>query len=123
MVNKVILLGRLGKDPEMRYTPQGSPVTTFSLATERVWHDQEGKEHRETEWHNVVAWNKLAEACNQYLKKGSLVYLEGRLHTRTWEDEQKVTHRWTEVIAEEVKFLDGRRDRHRTGRKRNEDLL
>jgi single-strand DNA-binding protein len=105
MVNKVILLGRLGKDPEMRYTAQGAPVTAFSLATERTWKDAEETDHKETEWHNVLAWNKLAEACNQYLKKGSLVYLEGRLHTHDWEDGNKVTHRRTEVITEEVKFL------------------
>jgi len=108
MVNKVILLGRLGKDPEMRYTPQGHAVTAFSVATERTWTDVEGHEQKESEWHNVIAWRELAEACNTYLTKGSLVYIQGRLHTRDWEDEQKVKHRRTEVIAEEVKFLDSR---------------
>jgi single-strand DNA-binding protein len=122
MVNKVILLGRLGKDPEMRYTAQGAPVTAFSLATERTWKDAEGTDHKETEWHQVVAWHKLAEACYQYLKKGSLVYLEGRLHTRDWEDGNKVTHRRTEVIAEGVKFLDGRRNRRRIGGEGEEAL-
>jgi single-strand DNA-binding protein len=110
MVNKVMLVGRLGRDPEMRYTPQGDAVTTLSVATWRTWRDASDQEHKETEWHTVIAWRKLAEACNQYLHKGSLVYIDGRNHTRQWEDEQQGKHRRTEVIAEEVKFLDTRRD-------------
>jgi single-strand DNA-binding protein len=114
MVNKVILVGHLGKDPEMRYTPQGDAVTTMSVATWRTWRDADGQEQRETEWHIVVAWRKLGQACNQYLHKGSLVYIEGRNHTRQWEDDQKANHRRTEVIAEVVKFLDTRRDEEAT---------
>jgi single-strand DNA-binding protein len=76
VVNKVILVGRLGRDPEMRHTPQGTAVTSMSVATDRTWRDAEGTEHKETEWHSVLAWNKLAEACNQYLAKGRLVYCE-----------------------------------------------
>jgi single-strand DNA-binding protein len=111
MVNKVILLGHLGKDPEMRYTPQGHAVTTFSVATQRTWTDGDGQPQKETEWHQVLAWNTLAEACNGYLIKGSFVYIEGRLHTRAWEDDNQVRHWRTEVIADEVKFLDSRRKR------------
>ena len=110
MLNKVMLIGRLGRDPEMRFTPQGDAVTTMSVATTRTWRDGDKQEHKETEWHTVVAWRKLAEACNNHLHKGSLVYIEGRNHTRQWEDDQQVKHRRTEVIAEEVKFLDSRRD-------------
>ena len=106
MLNKVMLIGRLGKDPEMRFTPQGNAVATFSLATTRTWQGGDGSQHKETEWHTVVAWNKLAEACNQHLRKGRLVYVEGRLQTRSWEDEQRVKHFRTEVIAEQVKFLE-----------------
>lgn len=114
MVNKVILVGRLGRDPEMRYTPQGDSVTTLSVATWRTWRDASELEHKETEWHTVIAWRKLAEACSQFLHKGSLVYIEGRNQTRQWEDEQRVKYRRTEVIAEEVKFLEGRREEQAT---------
>lgn len=106
VLNRVMLIGRLGKDPEIYYTPQGSPVATFSLATERRWRDAEGELKKETEWHAVVVWNKLGEACHQHLRKGSRVYTEGRLHTRKWEDDQQVTHYRTEVIAEDVIFLE-----------------
>lgn len=109
VLNKVMLIGRLGKDPEIHYTPQGSPVATFSLATERRWRDAEGESKKETEWHTVVVWNKLGEACHQHLRKGSRVYTEGRLHTRKWEDDQQVTHYRTEVIAEDIIFLDSQR--------------
>jgi len=115
MVNKVILVGRLGRDPELRQSAQGIPVTALSVATERTWRDGNGQTHKETEWHLVVVWNKLAEACHQYLRKGQLVYIEGRLH---WKDAADVIHRRTEVIAEEVKFLSRRRDmddRHEQG--------
>jgi single-strand DNA-binding protein len=109
MLNKVMLIGRLGKDPEMHYTPQGSPVTTFSIATERNWRTADGEAHKETDWHRIVAWNKLAEMCNQHLAKGRLVYVEGRLQTRSWEDDQKGTQYRTEVIAEDVIFLERQR--------------
>ena len=103
-----MLIGRLGKDPEMRFTPQGSPVTTFSLATERSWRDSEGELHKETEWHTIVTWNKLAEMCHEHVRRGSRIYVEGRLKTRSWEDD-KVTHYRTEVIAEDVIFLERQR--------------
>ncbi len=88
MVNKVILIGRLGRDAELRFTPQGTPVASLSLATERTWQDQEGTNHKETEWHNVILWGRLAETSHEHLTKGRLIYIEGRLHTRIWEDEQ-----------------------------------
>ena len=112
MLNKVLLIGRLGKDPDMHYTPQGIPSTSFSIATERTWHGDDHKDQKETEWHQIVAWGKLGEICNEYLAKGRLVYIEGRLHTRDtreWEEEGKGKQRRTEVIAEVVKFLEHKR--------------
>ena len=87
-LNKVQIIGHLGKEPEMRYTPSGKPVTTFTVAVSRSWNTLDGERHNETEWFNVVAWGNLAEICNQYLTKGQQVYIEGRLQTRGWEDEQ-----------------------------------
>ena len=88
-LNKVMLIGHLGRDPEMRYTPGGDPVVNFSIATSRTWTDQGTNERREaTEWHNIVAWRRLAETCQRYLRKGSLVYIEGRLETRSWDDRE-----------------------------------
>ncbi|MGH9426527.1 MAG: single-stranded DNA-binding protein, partial [Terriglobia bacterium] len=87
-VNKVILVGRLGKDPELKYTQGGTPVVKFSLATDETWKDQSGEKQQRTEWHNVVAWRKLAEICGQYLNKGKLVYIEGKLQTRSWDDKE-----------------------------------
>ncbi|NOZ62291.1 MAG: single-stranded DNA-binding protein [Calditrichaeota bacterium] len=104
-VNKVILLGRLGKDPEIRYTPSGAAVADFSLATNRVWRNQENEQVKETDWHNVVVWRKWAEFAQKYLKKGSLVYVEGRLQTRKWTDQNEVTHYKTEIIAEIVQMV------------------
>jgi single-strand DNA-binding protein len=111
-LNKVMLIGRLGADPEMRYTPSGSPVTTFRVAVGRQWRDSNGESHEETEWFSIVAWNKLAEICNQYLAKGVRVYLEGRLQTRSWEDQQSGQTRYkTEVIASDMIILDSREGR------------
>ena len=106
-LNKVTIIGNVGSEPEMRFTPNGRPVTSFSVATNWVYTTPEGERKQETEWFNVVAWNKLAEQCNQFLAKGRLVYAEGRIHTRTWEgqDEQ---HSRSEVIAGRVIFLDRR---------------
>ncbi len=109
-LNKVILIGRLGKDPEMRYTPQGVAVTTFNVATNESYKDREGKEVENTEWHRVVAWRKLAEICGQYLKKGSLVYIEGKLKTRTYDDKDGVKKYITETIADQMQMLDSKRD-------------
>jgi single-strand DNA-binding protein len=111
-LNKVMIIGRLGIDPEMRYTSSGSPVTTFRVATSRQWRDSNGETREETEWFSVVAWNKLAEICNQYLSKGTRVYLEGRLQTRSWEDQQSGQTRYkTEVIASDMIILDSREGR------------
>ena len=105
-LNKVQLIGRLGRDPEMRYTANGSALTTFTLATNRTWANGDGTPHEETEWHNVTAWGNLAETTNQFLVKGRLIYVEGRLQTRTWEGEDGVRHSRTEIVAEDVIFLD-----------------
>jgi single-strand DNA-binding protein len=107
-LNKVMVIGRLGRDPEMRYTPGGSPVTTFTVAASRQWKDSSGETREETEWFNIVAWNKLAEICKDYLRKASRVYIEGRLQTRQWQDQDGQTHYRTEVIASDMIILDGR---------------
>ncbi len=104
-LNKVLLIGRLGADPEMRYTGTGMPVTTFSLATNRQWIDKEGNAQEETDWHNVVAWDRLAQICNEHLAKGRLVYLEGRLRTRTYEANGQKQYR-TEIVASDMLMLD-----------------
>ncbi len=109
-LNKVQLIGRLGRDPEMRYTPSGRPVTTFSVGTTRKWNTSEGERKTETEWFNVVTWSNLAEICNQYLKKGGLVYIEGRLQNRQWDDAEGIKHFATEIVANEMIMLDSRRD-------------
>ena len=90
-VNKVILVGRLGRDPELKYTPSGAAVANFSIATDRVWKDQDGTMQKKTDWHRIAVWRKWAEFANTYLKKGSLVYVEGRLETRSWTDQNNVT--------------------------------
>lgn len=107
-LNKVMIIGNVGSDPEMRFTPNGNPVTSFRVATNRVYTSPEGERKEETEWFGVVAWNKLAEQCNQFLSKGRLVYAEGRLATRTWESQDGQKHYRTEVVAERVLFLDKR---------------
>ena len=105
-LNKVMIIGNLGSEPEMRFTPNGKPVTTFRVATNRAYTTPEGERKEETEWFTVVAWNKLAEQCNQFLTKGRLIYAEGRLHTRTWESTEGQKHYRTEIIANRVTFLD-----------------
>jgi len=105
-VNKVILIGRLGADPEIRYTPGGSTVATFNLATNRVWKDKEGKSNEDTTWHRVVAWNRLAEVLKEYVKKGHRVYVDGRLQTRDWEDQSGQKRYVTEVVANEIQMLE-----------------
>ena len=105
-LNKVMIIGNLGSDPEMRFTPSGNPVTSFRVATNRVYSTPEGERKEETEWFTVVAWSKLAEQCNQFLTKGRLVYAEGRLRTRTWESQDGQKHYRTEIIANRVTFLD-----------------
>ncbi len=106
-VNKVILLGRLGQDPELKYTPGGSPVCNFSLATTESWTDKSGQKQEKTEWHRVVVWGKLAELCNQYLAKGRQAFLEGRLQTRAWDDKDGNKRYTTEILASTVQFIGG----------------
>lgn len=108
-LNKVLIIGRLGKDPEVKYTPQGSAFARFTVASGRKWRTNEGEEREDTEWFNVVAWDKLAETCGQYLQKGSRVYIEGRLQTRSWDDQQAGQKRYmTEVIANDMIMLGDR---------------
>jgi len=106
-VNKVILVGRLGQNPEVRYTPSGAAVANFSVATNESWNDKQGAKQERTEWHRVVVWGKLAELCSKYLVKGRQVYLEGRLQTRQWQDKDGQTKYTTEVQAQTVQFLGG----------------
>jgi len=108
-LNKVMIIGHLGQDPEMRYTPSGRPVTTFRVATSRSWKTSDGERRSETEWFTVEAWGKLAEICNQYLVKGRQVYIEGRLHTRHWEDTDGKRRTAVEVVANEMIMLDKHR--------------
>jgi single-strand DNA-binding protein len=111
-LNKVLLIGNVGRDPEMRYLASGEAVTTFSLATNRRWTGQDGAPREETEWHQVVAWRRLAEQCNEYLSKGRKVYVEGRLQTRSWDDPATGQKRYrTEVVADRMLLLDSRADR------------
>ncbi len=107
-LNKVMIIGNLGRDPEMRYTPNGKPVTSFSVAVSRSWVKPEGERTETTDWFNVVAWGRLAEICSQYLTKGSMVYVEGRLETRSWEGENGQKHFRTEVVASDVNIFDKR---------------
>lgn len=107
-VNKAIILGRLGKDPEMRYLPDGTAIASFSVATSETWKDKgSGEKKEKTEWHNVIAFKKLAEICGQYLSKGKLVYIEGRIQTRSWDDKSSGSKRYsTEIIVAELQLLD-----------------
>lgn len=105
-LNKVQLIGNLGKDPELKYTPSGVAVATFSIATSESWKDQDGNQQEKTEWHNIVAWRKLAEICGEYLKKGKKVYLEGKLQTRNYEKDG-VKRYVTEIVADQLIMLDG----------------
>ncbi len=109
-LNKVMIIGHLGREPEMRYTPSGKPVTTFSVATTRAWSGSDGERHEETEWFTIVAWGNLAEICKQYLAKGQQVYVEGRLQTRRWEDGESKKHAAIEIVASEMIMLGERRE-------------
>ena len=108
--NKTVFIGNLGGDPEMRYTPSGRPVTTFTVAVSRSWNTVDGERHNETEWFNIVAWGNLAEICKQYLNKGQQVYIEGRLQTRRWDDKEGQKHTSVEIVASEMTMLGDRRD-------------
>ena len=107
-VNKVILIGRLGGDPELRSTPGGTSVASFTLATNETWTDKDGTKQERTEWHRIVVWSRLAEICGQYLRKGSQVYIEGRLQTRSWEDKQGNQRKTTEIVARDMQMLGAR---------------
>jgi single-strand DNA-binding protein len=113
-LNKVMIIGHVGRDPEMRYTPSGRPVTTFTVATNRSWNSADGEHHNETEWFNVVSWGNLAELCKQHLGKGLQVYIEGRLQSRRWEDSENTKHTSVEIVASEMMMLGDRRDTNST---------
>ncbi|WP_028582470.1 single-stranded DNA-binding protein [Desulfogranum japonicum] len=105
MINKVILIGNLGADPEIRYTQSGTAVATFNIATTERWKGQDGQMQEQTEWHRIVAWQRLAEICGEYLSKGSRVYIEGKLQTRKWQDQNGNDRYTTEIVAREMKML------------------
>jgi single-strand DNA-binding protein len=109
-VNKVILVGRLGKDPETRYTSSGQAVCNFSLATDETYRDRAGERQKRTEWHRIVVWGKQAEIAQQYLRKGSLIYLEGRIQTRQWDDREGQKRTTVEIVANSFRMLGGRGD-------------
>ncbi len=109
-VNKVILVGRLGRDPETRYTSGGQAVCNFSIATDRSYKDRTGQTQKQTEWHKIVAWSKLAEICQQYLKKGSQIFIEGRIQSRQWEDKEGNKRTSFEIVANEMRMLGSRAD-------------
>ncbi len=108
MVNKALLIGRLGKDPEVRYTPDGMMVTNFNLATDEQWKDKNGQRVQKTEWHRIVTFGKLAEICGNYLSKGKLVFVEGRIQTRSWEDKDGLKRYTTEIVAANMQMLDSK---------------
>lgn len=111
MINKVILVGRLGKDPEIRSTPSGTSVAKFTVATDERFTDRNGEKQERTEWHNIAAWGKLGEICGQYLRKGKLVYIEGSIRTDSWDDKESGQKKYrTEIIANTMKMLDRRGD-------------
>lgn len=120
-LNKVMLTGRLGADPEMRYTTQGSAVTQFSVASGRTWKSADGTQHDDTEWFRVVAWDKLGEICNQYLLKGTRVYIEGRLQTRKWQDKEGQDRYTTEVIANDMIILSSKQEN--SGNAQQDDVM
>ena len=121
-VNKVILIGHLGADPEIRYTQNGAPVANLRLATSESWKNKNGQKEERTEWHRVVAWSKLAELAGQYLSKGRQIYVEGRLQTRSWDDKDGNKRYSTEIVATNIQFLGGPSDRTSDVKGMPEDL-
>ena len=115
-LNKVILIGNLGQDPEARFTPQGTAVTNLSVATNESWKDQSGDTQDRTEWHRVVMYGRMAETASEYMKKGQMVYVEGRLHTREWEDKNQIKRRTTEISCDNFTMLGKRSDNAGSGR-------
>lgn len=118
-VNKVILIGRLGKDPELKYTPNGTPVAKFSLATDEVFKDQTGEQQKHTEWHNIVAWKRLAEICGEYLTKGKQVYIEGSIRSRQWEDKDGNKRTAYDIVARQMTMLGSKSDSERPANERS----
>ncbi len=114
-VNKVILVGNLGKDPELRYTPSGAAVATFSLATTERYKDREGNPQKKTEWHNIVVWRQLAEICGKYLHKGKQIYVEGKIQNRSYEDRDGNKRYISEVVINEMQMLGSRDDNQQSG--------
>ena len=116
MINKVILVGNLGRDPELRSTPSGQPVASFTLATNRRWRDNQGEKHNQVEWHNIVVWGKLAKIAAKFLKKGKPIYLDGGLETRTWDDRETGEKKYrTQVVCEQLQMLGQRGSDFETG--------
>ena len=109
-LNKVMIIGQLGRDPEMRFTPSGRPVTTFTIACNRTWNSAYGERHVETEWFNIVTWGNLAEICKQFLSRNQQVYIEGRLQSRRWEDSEGCKHTSMEIVATEMMILGDRKE-------------
>ena len=123
-VNKVILIGNLGKDPEMRYLQGGTAICNISIATTRQWKDKNGEQQKETEWHKVVAFGRTAEICGEYLKKGSQVYIEGRLQTRKWQDKETGADRYsTEIVCETMKMLGASNGERSLNAKREQRMM
>lgn len=114
-VNKVILLGRLGQDPELKHTPAGNTVCNFSLATSEKYKDKQGNEKEKTEWSKIVCWQRLAEICGEYLSKGRQVYIEGKLQTRSWDDKDGNKRYTTEILAEKIEFIGGKSENNSSG--------
>lgn len=108
MINKVMLIGNLGADPEIRYTQSGTPVVNFRIATTERWKGQDGQQQEQTEWHSIVAWRRLAEICSEFLSKGSKVYIEGKLQTRKWQDQNGNDRYTTEIVARDMQMLSPR---------------
>ena len=115
-VNKVILMGRLGRDPEMRYTPSGTAIATLNLATSETYKDRDGNKQERTEWHRVVLWDRKAEIAGEYLRKGSMAFIEGRLQTRKWTDKEGQERYTTEIAGDRLQMIGGRRDNGEEGR-------
>ena len=118
-LNKVILIGNLGQDPEARFTPQGTAVTNLSVATNEAWKDQSGELQERTEWHKIVLYGRMAETASEYMKKGQMVYVEGRLHTREWEDQNQVKRRTTEIRCDNFTMLGKRSDSSGSNQEKN----
>ena len=121
-INKVILIGRLGADPEVRYTANGGAVANFNLATNESWTDKAGQKQEKTEWHRIVVWGKLGELCGQYLTKGRQAFVEGRLQTREWNDKDNAKRYTTEIVAQNIQFLGGPGDRASGGASQGADF-